>query len=287
MCNPLLMELGRFGVWTSYQAIGEENAGTAAALAQELGFGAFWLGGSPRLPEIRPLLQGADRITVATGIVNVWANEPEQLAAEYADLASSHADRLLVGIGIGHPEATSDYRHPLRAMRSFLDGLDGAAPPLPAAARCLAALRARMLQLAGERSRGAHTYFVPVEHTRAARERLGPDALIATELACALQPDPAAAREAARSYASFYLGLSNYTANLREFGFSDEDFAGGGSDRLLDAVVPQGGAEHVATIARAHLEAGADHVCLQPVGVSGVPRAEWTALAEALGAVAG
>ena len=115
------MELGRYGVWTSYHAIGEENAGEAAALVQSLGFGAFWLGGSPRLPSVRPLLSAADRLTVATGIVNVWANQPAQLAGEYADLAAEFADRLLVGIGIGHPEATSDYRRPLSSMRAFLD----------------------------------------------------------------------------------------------------------------------------------------------------------------------
>lgn len=276
------MDTGRFGVWTTYRAIGEENAGEAAALVQELGFGTFWLGGSPRLPTVRPLLEAADRLTVATGIVNVWQYEPADLAAEYEQLRPDFGDRLLIGIGIGHPEATSDYRHPLRAMRAFLDGLDGASTPLPADARCLAALSPRMLDLARERTLGTHTYFVPVAHTRAAREQLGPDALIATELACVVDPDRDAAREKARTYASFYLGLRNYTGNLLRFGFTEADLAEGGSDRLLDAVVPQGTAEDIGAVAREHLEAGADHVCLQPVGVAGVPRAEWRGLAAAL-----
>jgi probable F420-dependent oxidoreductase len=276
------MELGRYGVWTTYATIGEENAAEAGALVQDLGFGTLWLGGSPRLPALAPLLTGTDRITVATGIVNVWQYDPVDLAAEYAQLAPEFGDRLLVGIGIGHPEATSDYRHPLSAMRSFLDRLDRAPAPLPADHRCLAALGPKMLKLAGTRSRGAHTYFVPVDHTRSARERLGPTALIATELACVIDSDPASAREKARVYAQRYLALSNYTRNLLDFGFTEQDFADGGSDRLIDAITPHGTAEQIAAIAEDHLEAGADHVCLQPVGVSGIPRREWSALAQAV-----
>jgi probable F420-dependent oxidoreductase len=276
------MDLGRYGVWTSYNAIGEENAAEAAALAQGLGFGTFWLGGSPRLPSLRPLLTGADRITVATGIVNVWQYAPADLVTEYSELAPEFGDRLLVGIGIGHPEATSDYRRPLSAMRSFLDGLDQAPVPLPADRRCLAALGPKMLDLAAARSRGAHTYFVPVDHTRSARRRLGPTALIATELACVVDSDPASAREKARAYARLYLGLRNYTTNLLEFGFTEQDFADGGSDCLVDAIIPHGTPEQIGAVAEDHLEAGADHVCLQPVGVTGIPRDEWTALAKAI-----
>jgi probable F420-dependent oxidoreductase len=276
------MELGRFGVWTSYRTIGEERAAEAAALAADLGFGTFWVGGSPRLPSLRPLLSATDRLAVATGIVNVWQYEPAELAAEYAKLSPEFGDRLLVGIGIGHPEAASDYKHPLATMRSFLDALDSASSPLPADRRCLAALRPRMLELAAARSRGAHPYFVPVEHTRFAREQLGPTALLAPELACVIDPDPVSARETARGYAKLYLGLRNYTRNLLELGFTEQDIADGGSERLIDAVIPHGTAEQVAAVAREHLAAGADHVCLQPVGVTGIPRAEWTALAGAL-----
>jgi probable F420-dependent oxidoreductase len=276
------MELGRFGVWTTYHAIGEENAGEAASLVQDLGFGTFWLGGSPRLSTVRPLLEAADTLSVATGIVNVWAYEPSDLAREYAELSPGYGDRLLVGIGIGHPEATSDYTRPLASTRAFLNGLDAATPPLPRDRRCLAALGPKMLDLCAERSRGTLTYFVPVEHTRSARARLGPDPLIATELACVIETDAGPARAAARRYATLYLGLRNYTNNLLEFGFSDRDIADGGSDRLIDAIVPHGTAEEIAAVVQAHLDAGADHVCLQPVGVSGIPSAEWAALAGAL-----
>jgi probable F420-dependent oxidoreductase len=277
------MQLGRYGVWTTYAAIGENNAGEAAALVQNLGFGAFWLGGSPKLSALRPLLAGADRITAATGIVNVWQYDPADLAAEYAQLAPEFGDRLLVGIGIGHPEATSDYRRPLSSMRAFLDGLDHAPAPLPRDHRCLAALRPKMLELAAERGLGAHTYFVPVDHTRATRQQLGSGPLIATELACVVDDDPTSARARARAYGQLYLALGNYTRNLLEFGFTERDFADGGSDRLIDAIIPHGSAEQIAAVAADHLEAGADHVCLQPVGVAGVPRAQWTALAGALG----
>ena len=139
-----------------------------------------------------------------------------------------------------------------------------------------------MLDLAGERTAGTHTYFVPVEHTRSVRERLGPTALLAPEVACVVDADPVRATAVARDYAKLYLGLRNYTQNLLEWGFTDADLADGGSDRLIDAVVPQGGAGRIAEIVRAHLDAGADHVCLQPLGEPGVPRQSWTALAAAL-----
>lgn len=283
VCNAVGMSLGTFGVWTSYRAIGEENAGEAAALVAELGFGTFWLGGSPRLPSVRPLLEADASLTVATGIVNVWAYAPADLAREYAQLTAQFGDRLLVGIGIGHPEATSDYTRPLASTRAFLDGIDAEPAPIPADHRALAALGPKMLDLCRERSRGTLTYFVPPEHTRAARERLGPGPLIATELACVLDTDVQSARASARCYADLYLGLGNYTHNLVRHGFTEDDIARGGSDRLIDTIVPHGTAEEIAAAARAHLDAGADHVCLQPVGVTGVPRAEWTALASALG----
>jgi probable F420-dependent oxidoreductase len=276
------MDLGAVGVWTSYRQIGEENAGEAARLVQELGFGTFWLGGSPKLPSVRPLLEATDRLVVATGIVNVWSYDPAELAAEYAQLAKDFPDRLLVGIGIGHPEATSQYATPMAAMRGFLDGLDQADPPLAPEDRCLAALGPKMLELARTRSRGTHPYFVSVQHTRAARAQLGDGPLLAPEMACVVDRDPESARAKARRYAELYLGLRNYTSNLLRHGFTEDDIAQGGSDRLIDAVIPHGGPDDIAAAARAHLDAGADHVCLQPVGVRGIPSEEWTALAAEL-----
>jgi probable F420-dependent oxidoreductase len=277
------MQLGEFGVWTTYRAIGEENAGEAAKLVEDLGFGTFWLGGSPQLPALGPLLEATERIVVATGILNVWASEPDRVASDFAELDARFPGRVLLGIGIGHPEATSNYTRPLAAMQSFLDGLDAATAPVPRTRRCLAALGPKMLKLSAERSLGTHTYFVSVAHTRAARRALGETPILAPELACVLDDDTESARARARAYAAMYLGLRNYTNNLLNHGFSDHDIANGGSDQLIDAIIPHGGAGEIAAAARQHLSAGADHVCLQTVGVDGIPRSEWTALASALG----
>ena len=264
------MNIGTIGIWTSFRPFGAERAGEAARIAEDLGYGAWWVGGSPHVPDIRPILEATSTLTAATGILNVWANDPAETAAQDAELRAEFPGRFVLGIGIGHPEATSDYKRPLTAMRAFLDGLDAEPAPPPVAERCLAALRPKMLELARERSAGAHTYFVPVEHTRSARERLGPGPLLAAELACVVETDPVRARAVARDYATLYLGLT------------EDDFAGGGSDRLIDAIVPHGSAEQIAEVVRAHLDAGADHVCVQPLGEAGIPRESWAALAKVL-----
>ena len=153
---------------------------------------------------------------------------------------------------------------------------------MPHDERVLAALGPRMLDLAAERSLGAHPYFTPPEHTRFARERVGAGALVASELTVVVEPDVATARELARAFAAPYLRLTNYAANLLRHGFTEDDLAGGGSDRLIDAVIPHGSAEQVAEAVQAHLDAGADHVCLQPVGHGGVPLEDYRALARVL-----
>jgi probable F420-dependent oxidoreductase len=276
------VELGTIGVWTSFRPFGVERVGEAAKLVEDLGYGAWWVGGSPHVPDVRPILDATSALVAATGIINVWANEPGETADAAAALRAAFPGRFVLGIGIGHRETTSEYRAPLATIRAFLDGLDDADAPPPVDERCLAALGPKMLELAGARTAGTHSYFVPVEHTRAARERLGPGKLVAAEVACVVDTDPVRARTVARGYATRYLRLRNYVQNLLQLGFSDDDVANGGSDRLLDAVVPQGSAERIAEIVHAHLDAGADHVCLQPLGEDGIPRAGWTALAQAL-----
>lgn len=276
------MELGRIGIWSSYRTLGIERAGEAAKLAEQLGYAAWWVGGSPHVPDIRPVLEATSGLVVATGILNVWINDPAETAAADAALRAQFPGRLMLGIGIGHPEATSDYRRPLTTMRAFLDGLDHAPTPVPRGGRCLAALGPKMLDLCAERALGALPYFVDVQHTRFARDRLGPHALLATELACVIDTDVDRARATARRYASLYLRLRNYTANLKRFGFTDADIDGGGSDRLIDAVIPHGTADEIAEAVGAHFEAGANHVCLQPLGAEGIPGDQWTALAAAL-----
>jgi probable F420-dependent oxidoreductase len=276
------MEIGNIGIWTSYRPFGKERAGEAAKLVEELGYGAWWVGGSPHVPDIRPILEATSTLVAATGILNVWSNEPGDTAAADAALRGDFPGRFMLGIGIGHPEATSDYRRPLKTMREFIDGLDASPSPPPVDERCLAALGPKMLDLAGERTAGTHPYFTTVDHTRFARERLGRGKLVAPEVACVVDSDPGRAKAVARDYAKLYLGLSNYTNNLLEFDFTEDDVVDGGSDRLIDAVIPQGSAEQIAEVVRAHLDAGADHVCVQPLGEEGIPRRSWTALADVL-----
>jgi probable F420-dependent oxidoreductase len=265
------MTLGEIGIWRP-----RRHGVDGVKEIEALGYSAFWLGGSPSTEDARPYLEATNAMTIATGILNIWQHEPAAVAAGHAALEREFLGRFLLGVGIGHPEATSDYTRPLAAMREFIDGLDA----VPKDERIVAALGPKMLDLAGERSLGAHTYFVPPEHTRFARERLGPEKVIAVEVAVVVEPDADTARATAREYAASYLALTNYASNLRRFGYTDDDLAGGGSDRVIDAVIPHGSAEQIAEAVRAHLDAGASHVCLQPLGAR---RAEdYAALARVL-----
>jgi probable F420-dependent oxidoreductase len=271
------MNLGKIGIWRRVA----EGTGALEEI-ESLGYGTFWVGGSPSLEQVRPFLEGTSSITVATGILNVWQHEPADVAAQRAELARDFPGRFLLGIGIGHPEATAQYTTPLQRMRSFFDGLDAAAEPVPRDARCAAALGPKMLELAAAHSLGTHPYFVTLEHTRFAREQVGPDGLVAPEVAVVVEADTETARAAARAYAKLYLGLRNYTSNLKRYGWTDDDIADGGSDRLIDAVIPHGSAERIAEAIDAHFEAGADHVSLQPLGHGAAPVADYEALAAAL-----
>ena len=269
------MPLGRFGVWRRHQ----EGLGPVEEI-EALGFGAIWVGGSPSLEQTRPFLELTSTITVLTGILNVWRHEPAGVAAGHAELRAAFGERFLLGIGAGHPEATSEYRKPLTKVREFFDGLDAADQPVPREERIGAALGPKMLDLAAERSLGAHPYFTTPEHTRFARERVGPGPLVAPEVAVVVDPDPDSARAKARGYAELYLRLTNYASNLQRFDFTEADIADGGSDRLIDAVIPHGAPEAIAEAVRAHLDAGADHVCLQPLGPD--PLTDYRALAAEL-----
>lgn len=277
------MDFGKYGAWSSYRRIGKDGAGEAARAVEEAGLGTFWLGGSPRLAETRPLLEGSEKLVVGTSIVNIWGYDPADLAAEFAALEADFPGRVCVGIGVGHPEATSDYKRPLTNLEAFLDGIDAAAAPIPADRRIIAALGPKMLRMSARRSLGTIPYFTSIDHTRFARETVGPDALVIPELACVLDEDVERARATAREYAKLYLGLSNYTNALLEHGFEAGDIADGGSDRLIDHVIPHGSAADIAAVARAHVEAGADHVALQTIGAEGIPADEWSKLAAALG----
>jgi probable F420-dependent oxidoreductase len=269
--------LGRIGIWRRHL-----DGAEGLAELEELGYGTLWLGVSPGPADVRPFLERTRTLSIATGILNVWRHDPADVAAAHHRLNDEFGGRFLLGVGIGHPEATSEYRKPLATMRAFLDGLDAAERPVPRDERAVAALGPKMLDLAAERSVGAHPYFTPPEHTRFARERVGPGVLVAPEVTVVVEPDTDAARELARTFAARYLALTNYSANLLRHGFTEDDLANGGSDRLIDAVIPHGSAERVAEAVQAHLDAGADHVCLQPIGHGGAPLEVYRALARTL-----
>jgi probable F420-dependent oxidoreductase len=270
------MDLGQIGIWNSRH----KGSPSVVAEIEALGYGALWLGGSPSLDQTRPYLEAGTTLPVIPGILNVWQHEPADVARGHAELRAEFGDRFLLGIGIGHPEATSDYTRPLKTMREYFDGLD--AGGVPRNERLAAALGPKMLDLVAERSLGTHPYFSTPEHTAFARERVGSGVLVAPELTVVVETDPEVARAAAREFAKTYLKLRNYTSNLLRFGFTEDDIANGGSDRLIDAVVPHGSPEAIAEAVRAHLDAGADHVCLQPVGHGPEPIEDYRALAKVL-----
>src|SRR6201994_2575063 len=205
------MKFGEGGVWTSFNRIDEAEAAEAAAVAEAAGYGTFWLGGSPRLAQGRPLLEGSEKLVIGPSIVNIWGYDPADLAREFQELEADFPDRVCVGIGVGHPEATSDYKRPLTAMEKFLDGVDAASEPIPTDRRILAALAPKMLATSARRSLGTIPYFTSVDHTRWARAAVGREALVIPEVAYVLDEDVERARATARAYAKLYLGLSNYT----------------------------------------------------------------------------
>lgn len=293
---------GRIGIWSTAlrgPAPGEEADGSrltelkeAAAELEELGYGALWVGGSPALDQLAPLLAATSRVTVGTSILSIWDHAPSDVAAHFARLDAAHGGRLVLGLGVSHAEIPRDAEvqralraRPYTAMRDYLAALDAAGTPVPAGQRALAALGPKMLALSAERALGALPYLVTADHTAEARQTLGPDALLAPELKVVLDDDPDRARATARDYLSRYLALANYRNSWLRQGFSEDDLADGGSDRLIDAVYALGDAAAVRERVEAFHRAGADHVALQvvtPDMSDALPRPAWRALAEAL-----
>lgn len=290
------MNLGRVGVWTfQLELQPAARAQEAAAEIEELGYGALWIPealGREAFTHAALLLGGTRRIPIATGIANIWGRDPMAMAAAQKTLAEAYPDRFLLGMGVSHAPMVGmrghDYARPLTAMREYLDAMDRApfmaVPPSSEPERVIGALAPKMLKLAAERTRGAHPYFVPPEHTRRAREIMGPKALLAPEQAAVLETNADTARTIARGHMAIYLGLPNYLNNLRRLGFGDDDFKDGGSNRLVDAIVAWGDVDAVAKRVRAHQDAGADHVCVQVLGPDprALPLEDWRRLAAAL-----
>jgi probable F420-dependent oxidoreductase len=291
------MQLGRVGIWT-FQ-LDQQPAARAQEAAHELetlGYGAIWIPeaiGREAFTNAQLLLAGSRRIVVATGIANVWARDAMAMAAGRKTLDEAYPDRFVLGIGVSHAPLVEGmrghrYERPLSYMRDYLDAMARAPylahPPSTSGTTVIGALHPKMLRLAAERTAGAHPYFVTPEHTARARGIMGPSALLAPEQAAVLERDPAAARAVARAHMAIYLGLPNYCRNLLTLGFTKDDLANGGSDRLVDAIVVWGDAGAIRARVKAHHDAGADHVCVQVLDPdpAALPMRQWRELAPAL-----
>lgn len=290
------MDIGRVGIWTfALDLQPAMRAQEAAAEIEKLGYGAIWIPeamGREAFTSAGILLAGTTRIPIATGIASIWARDPMAMAAAQKTLSEAYPDRFLLGIGVSHAPMVGlrghAYDKPLSAMRAYLDAMDSApymsVPPSVSPTRVLAALAPKMLKLAAERTAGSHPYFVPPEHTAVARQAMGKGPLLAPEQAVVLETDATTARAVGRAHMSIYLGLPNYVNNLKRLGYTDDDIANGGSDRLVDAIVVWGDVDAVVKRVRAHHDAGADHVCIQvlPQNPLTLPMEEWRRLAPAL-----
>jgi probable F420-dependent oxidoreductase len=269
--------LGRVGAWLGVLAqLPATDERAAVARIETLGYGAVWFGEAASnreaLSHAAILLAASERVAIATGIANIWARDAAAAINGANTLNEAYDERFVLGLGVSHAPIVNSRGHtydkPLSAMRSYLEALDAHKYAAPAPAHpspvVLAALRPKMLELARERTAGAHPYFVPPAHTVRAREILGPLPVLAPEQVVVLERDPDRARELGRHHMAIYLRLPNYVANLRTLGFGESDIADGGSDRLVDAIVAWGDEEAIATRVREHLDAGADHVAVQP-----------------------
>jgi len=285
-------DLGRVGVWTwPLVSAPAPHIRHAVRAIEDMGYGSVWF------PESRGreavalsaiILAETSTIKVAPGIANIWARDASAAASAAMALGDAWPGRFTLGLGVSHAPAVGirghDYLKPLARMREYLDAMESATfvgpepeTPVPVV---LAALGPKMLQLAAEKTAGAHPYFVPVAHTAFARETMGPDSYLAPEQAVILESDPGRARARARAHTERYLLLDNYRRNLRRLGWSEADLENGGSDEVVDAVVAWGSAAAVSETITAHHEAGANHVSIQVLSESeGVPLAELEELA--------
>jgi probable F420-dependent oxidoreductase len=291
------MDVGSVGLWTFQLDLRRaQEAREIAAQLDDEGWGTLWIPeaiGREAISHAGLLLDATNRLVVATGVANVWSRAATAAAAAQRLLADDSGGRFLLGLGVSHEPMVEgmlhqSYEKPLAKMASYLDEIDDAfstAPPPPEdPPRVLAALGPRMLRLAAKRAWGALTYFVPVDHTPVARDVMGEGPMLMVSQAAVVATDPAVARETARRWMQIYLSLPNYTNNLRRLGWGDEDLSGGGSDRLVDALVAWGDVGAVAARVAEHRDAGADHVCLQVLDpdATAVPMDAWRELAAAL-----
>jgi len=284
------MQIGRLGVWNWLDGFSAPEAADFARRVEAWGYSALWMPeavGRDPFSLIGYLAANTRSLLLATGIANIYARDPMSMRAIQQTLAELSGGRLVLGIGVSHAPLVTGvrghaYQKPVATMRAYLEAMKKAPyqGPQPAqeAPVVLAALRGKMLALAAQHARGAHPYFVPPEHTARAREILGRGPWLCPELKVVWETDASKARTVARQAMAIYTSLPNYQNNLRELGFGDEDFAGGGSDRLVDAIVAWGDEKAIRARIRAHHDAGADHVCIQALRPDGKPGPDLRAL---------
>jgi probable F420-dependent oxidoreductase len=259
MTKPKLGTYGAFGHHSMWQQLTPEQL----RKIEGLGYGAIWAGGSPaaELSWIEPLLEPTTKLQVATGIVNIWTADAGPVSESFHRIDKAYPGRFLLGIGVGHPEAGHQYKKPYDALTDYLDKLDEYG--VPKDRRVVAALGPQVLKLSARRSAGAHPYLTTPEHSAQARELMGPEAFLAPEHKVVLTTDAEKARAVGRKALEIYLNLTNYLNSWKRLGFTDEDVAKPGSDRLVDAVVAYGTTDAIAARLKEHLDAGADHVAVQ------------------------
>ena len=290
-------DLGPVGLWTFQLDL--QPADRVRDLVPEIeamGWGCIWVPEAVNrdaMVNSALLLSSSSRIRIGTGIASIWGRDAMTTAASLHSLSEAFPGRFVLGLGVSHAPMVDDirgqdYTKPFSKMRDYLAQMENAlyfSPRVDEEHVVLAALGPKMLELAATAADGAHPYFVPVEHTAFAREHLGPDALLAPEQAVVLSTDAEEARRVARAHMATYLGLPNYTNNLRRFGWGDEDLTAPGSDRLVDAIVAWGDEQAIVDRVKAHHDAGADHVALQvlPLDGASVPMDDWHRLSEAFG----
>lgn len=289
--------LGHVGVWSfDVERLSADDARAYARDVEATGAAVLWipesLGSKEVFAHASLLLAATSKLIIATGIANIWARDPVAMANGQRALIGAYPGRFLLGLGVSHAPIIKNrgmgavWERPVEHMRAYLDAMEKAPYTGPAVEtpRVLAALGPKMLQLAAERSLGAHPYFVPVEHTTIARKELGAGPLLAVEQAAVLASDAGTARATARRHMKRYLELDNYANNLRRIGWADTDIANGGSDALVDAICVWGDATAIKKRVDDHLARGADHVGVQVirVDVNAPPTQEWRALAPAL-----
>jgi probable F420-dependent oxidoreductase len=275
------VNLNKLGVWYFFDGVAAAEAAAAAKRIEQLGYGALWIPESlGRHPLVHAgwLLANTESLVLATGIANIYHREPGVSLAAQNTLAEQSGGRFVLGLGVSHKPMVEgvrglEYGPPVATMRKYLEQMQQApyqgAAPAEAAPTVIAALGPKMLELAASHCQGAHPYFTSPEHTAMARGILGPEPWLCVEQKVILETDPEKARALARPVTRIYAGLPNYRNNWKRMGFDDADFEGGGSDRFIDATFAWGDAAAIRDRIQQHLDAGASHVCLQPVNPNG------------------